>query len=231
MLSKTTARLDSARPSHARQLREVRSDTTADLDVIARLHGELLNFGPLAQLGELFIREICYGVHLRTGQMRAALYEISDRVVGFISYTPSSITFHRESIRRTWAYMVWVLARSIVQDPRRLRSLPKVMRVLLARRGERPNEGEPLGEILTLGALPTPQLFRQTGLVVAEELMKHAFAYFRSKRIYKVRGIIDADNRCSLRLCRRMGARFESYEQAGEMVVQVMFDLNELPVE
>ena len=88
----------SSKSTVAHGLRAVRYCDKQSLATIGRLHMELLHFGPMAHLGELFIREICYGIHLREGVLEATLYEVLGEPAGFVAYTPRSITFHRQGL-------------------------------------------------------------------------------------------------------------------------------------
>jgi ribosomal protein S18 acetylase RimI-like enzyme len=182
----------------------------------------------MAKLGELFIREIGYRINLETGRMKAALYEVDGRPVGFIGYTPFSVTFHRDALRSRWGYATLVLALSILREPRRLLRLPKVMRVMSSRREELKLGDEPLAELVAIGVLPafrSPDFVRREGLHIAEELVTHAASYFRAMGISRMRCIVDAGNKPALLFYHGLGAILEPYEQAGERAVHVWFDL------
>jgi len=213
------------------RLRTIKPGDQEDLATIAQLHMALLHFGPMSGLGKLFVREICYGVHLQDGLLRVGLYEINERPVGFVAYTSRSITFHRKALRSHWLYATWVLVISIVVDPRRLPRLLRALRVVFSRRAEQNLEQDPLGEIVAIGVLPdylTPEFVRRTGLQVSEELVVHVLSYFQQKGLRRMRMIVEADNKPALLFYHRLGARFEDYEQAGEPQVQLWFDLDKL---
>ena len=210
------------------RLREIDS-ATQDVASITGLHLELLGHGPMARLGELFLRRFCYGVLLRDGLMRAALFEVDGRPAGFVAYTSRSITFHREAIRRHWAYVAWLIALSVVRDPRLVARLLKAARLMFSRRAELDLGRDPLGEVLAIGVLPeyrTPEFVHRTGLRVGEELIAHVMSYFRSVGVDRARMVVEAHNKPALLFYHRLGGRgFDPYEHAGEPMVQVWFDL------
>lgn len=210
------------------QLREIDPKNQQDIATIAQLHMDLLNFGPMAGLGELFIREMCYAVPLKDGLIRVTLYEVEGQPAGFVAHTCRSITFHRSLLRVHWAYACGVLAVSLLRDPRRMLRLPRAVRVVLSRRGEKKLERDPLAEVVCICVRPeylTPEFIRRSGRHVGHELLAHAASYFTRVGLSKMRMIVDADNKATLLFYHRLGARFEPYEQAGEPKVHVWFDL------
>lgn len=216
-------------PAIEYRLREIEIDNKQDLATIARLHMELLDFGPMAGLGAFFIREICYRIQLQDGLLRVALYEVDHQPAGFVAYTPRSITFHRSSLSNHWVYVGAVLTLSILRDPRRLLRLLRAVRVVFSRRAEQELEQDPLGEVVCIGVRPaflTPAFVRRSGLRIGEELVRHAASYLQRAGIRKMRMIVDADNKVALFFYHRLGARLEPYEQAGEPQVHVWFDLH-----
>ncbi len=211
-------------------LREIDVANRHDVIAITGLHLGLLGHGPMARLGELFLRRFCYGVLLRDGLMRAALFEVDGRPAGFVAYTSRSITFHREAIRRRWAYVACLIALSVVRDPRLVARLLKAARLMFSRRAELNLGRDPLGEVLAIGVLPeyrTPEFVHRTGLRIGEELIAHAMSYFRSVGVDRVRMVVEAHNTPALFFYHRLGGRFEPYEHAGEPMVHVWFDLGE----
>ena len=68
----------------ALSLREIEAGG-ADLRTVSAMHMELLDFGPMAGLGEPFIRKACYGMHMRDGTLRCALCELDGDPVGFVA--------------------------------------------------------------------------------------------------------------------------------------------------
>lgn len=212
------------------ELREVSSNNKQDMATVARLHMELLDYGPMAGLGELFIRQVGYSIHLRDGLLKVALYEVAGRPAGFVAYTSRSITFHRSGLGKHWLYVMWILTISMLQDPRRLRRLLRAIRVIRSRRAEGNLGQDPLGEIVAIAVLPQyrkPEFTRRTGLRLAQELVAHARSRLKQAGVTKMRMVVDDDNKAALFFYHGLGAQLEPYEQAGEPKVQVWFELNE----
>src|SRR5437867_4286791 len=172
----------------------------------------------MARLGELFLRRFCYGVLLRDDRMRAALFEVDGRPAGFVAYTSRSITFHREAVGRHWAYVAWLIALSVVCDPRLVARLLRALRLMFSRRAELHLGRDPLGEVLAIGVLPaylTPEFVRRTSLRIGEELIAHLVAYFRRVGVDRMRMVVEAHNKAALLFYHRLGGSFEPYEHAG----------------
>jgi ribosomal protein S18 acetylase RimI-like enzyme len=209
-------------------MREVDPGCKEDLRELSRLHMKLLGHGPMAQLGEFFLRRFCYTVLIEEGLLRAALFETEGRPAGFIAYTPWSITFHRRAIRKHWLYVGFLVVVSFLRDSRLLRPFVKALRLMVSRRSEITLGSDPLGEIVAIGVLPefrTASFVRQTGLRISEELVEYAALYFRRAGIDTMRMIVEASNRPALLFYNSLGARFEPYEQMGEPMIHARFDL------
>lgn len=210
------------------RLREIDPAHQRDVAAITRLHLTLLGHGPMARLGELFLRRFCYTLLVRDGFMRAALFEVDGCPAGFVAYTDRSITFHRQAIRRHALFVGWLIALSVLGDPRLVPRLLKAVRLMFSRRAERDLARDPLGEVLAIGVLPeyrTPQFVKRTALRIGEELLAHVAAYFRQVGVDRMRMVVEAHNTPALLFYHRLGGRFEPYEHAGEPMIHVWFDL------
>ena len=210
-------------------VREVDPRCQQDVHELTRLHMLLLGHGPMAQLGEFFLRRFCYTVLIKEGLMRAALFEVEGRSAGFVAYTPWSITFHRRAIAKHWLYVGFLVAVSFLRDPRLLRRLVKAMKLMVSRRSEVALGRDPQGEIVAIGVLSefrSPRFLRETGLRISEALVAYAVSYFRRAGIGEMRMIVEATNKPTLFLYHSLGARFEPYEQMGEPMIHVRFDLD-----
>lgn len=209
-------------------LRAVDPRSADDVAALTRLHMALLGHGPMARLGERFLRDVCYGVLARDRLLRAALFEVDDQPAGFVAWTNRSITFHRHALRRHALRVAWALARSLADEPRRAGRLGKALWLMASRRAERELARDPLGEVLSIGVLPeyrTPQFLHRTGLRIGEALVRHVMTALRRERVAVMRMVVEAHNTPTLLLYHALGARFEPYAHAGEPMVQVWFDL------
>jgi len=212
------------------RIREIMAGDVADLDAVARMHLELLDFGPMSALGLRFVRDICYQMLLADGVLRLALYEVHGRPAGFVAYTSRSVRFHRVSLNKHWPRVGLAAARAIAHDPRRIKGLLRSLRVVRSRREHQ--ERDPLGEVVVLAAKPEflhPRFARRSGVRVSEELEKYALDRLRGLGVSRVRMIVDVDNKPALLLHHRLGGRFERSELGGAPQLQVWFDLDEDP--
>jgi len=213
------------------KIRDIDPNSKKDLSTVTQLHLELLPFGPMAQLGELFLRRFCYTVLLRESLMRAAICEVDGYPVGFIAYTTRSITFHRTAISGHLGHVAFLATLSVIRDPHVALRLPKAVRLMFSRRSEKALAKDPLAEVLAIGVLPEyrkPTFIRRTGLRISRELVAHAGSYFRNTGLKRMRMIIDVDNKPTILFYHGLGGRFEPYEQAGQPSVHVWLDVNRL---
>lgn len=209
------------------EIREVSADQTADLATVSALHMKLLPFGPIAGLGEQFVRELGYRVHLRDGSLHVALCEVAGEPAGFVAYTSQSVRFHRSSLQKHFFRAAWVLLRSILRDPSTLRRLGPALHMVRSRSGENISYSDPLGEIVTIAIRPhfvRPEIVQRLGRRLSEELLSHAVRSLCRDGVSKVRAIIDADNRAALIFYRQLGARLEPYEDSRRPQMQVWLD-------
>ena len=217
-----------AEPPVGYRIREIDPAGRQDIATVSRLHLVLLDWGPMARFGEFFLRRFCYTVLLRDGLMRAALFEVDGRPAGFVAYTSRSITFHRQAIRRHAAYAAWLIALSVLRDPRVLPRLFKALRLMFSRRAELHLGQDPLGEILAIGVLPeyrTPQFVHRADLRIGEALIAHVVTALQRMGVGRLRAVVDASNKAALLFYHQLGGRFEPYERAGDPMVHVWFDL------
>jgi ribosomal protein S18 acetylase RimI-like enzyme len=210
------------------RLREIDPSVAADVAAVTRLHLTLLGHGPIARLGEPFLRRFCYTTLLTDGLMRVALFEVDGQPAGFAGYTSRSITFHRVAIRRHAARVAWLVAVSVLRNVRRLPRMGKAVWLMLSRRAERELAQDPLGEIIAIGVLPEYRgapYARGHGVDIGEELVTHVMTQLRREGVTRMRMVVEAHNTPALLFYHRLGARFESYQHAGEPMVHVWFDL------
>jgi len=185
------------------QLREVDPANQDDVAAITRLHLTLLGHGPMARLGELFLRRFCYTVLIKDGLLRAALYEVDGRPAGFIAYTTRSITFHRIAVRRHWVYVALLTIISVARDPRILLHLLKGIRLTL------------------LPEYRSREFVRRTGRRISCELFARTREYFRREKIASFRLLVEADNREALLFYHAMGCSFR-HAPNGEQTVELI---------
>ena len=218
--------------NHTHRIREIACNDREVMDRVADLHIELLGFGPMAALGRRFIRDACYVNNMLDGQLRVAVYEIDDEIGGFVAYTDRSISFHRSSLKKHWFKTGMTLLVSLLEDPRRIAALWRALAVLGSRRSEQERVGvDPMGEVVCIAVQPgylKPEFRNESGSRPGDALVAYAAQRLKELGVDEMRMIVDTDNKAVLFMYRALGARFESYEQAGEPQVQVWFDVNKL---
>jgi len=212
-------------------IRDVVPMNRQDVAAVARLHMELFrDIGPMAQLGELFVREFCYATLIRDGLIKAAICEVDGEPAGMVAYTDRSISFHRSAISGHFLYVVWLTLYSLLRHPSTFLRLPRALKLMLSRRGEQQLLGEdPMAEVLAVGVLPefrTPQFIRSTGLRVGDALQDYVIEFFRGLELDRVRMVVDADNTPALFYWHRAGGHFEPYEHGGKPSILIWLDLN-----
>jgi ribosomal protein S18 acetylase RimI-like enzyme len=131
-------------------------------------------------------------------------------------------------MRRSWFTAAVELVKAGLRQWRTPGKVLRAVRVLLSRRQEEQQAPDANGEVVCVAVRPAylqPKFARTTGLRASEELVCYAGRELARERVAGMRMLVDADNKPVLFLYHRLGARFEPYEQAGEPMVQVWFDL------
>jgi len=221
--------LDSDKPSYF--IRRVDFDDEESMQIIAEMHMELLHFGPMAALGERFIREICYQKLVQDGVMQVAILEIDGAAAGFIAYTPLPYEFHKGIMYRNFFRASYLAMLSLLQRPSRIIRLLRVARTIMARVDESVRHEPNLGEIVCIAVRPAylkSSVIKDIGIRVPDELLRFAAReLFEKKQVRRLRMIVDAENRHALFLYHRLGARFEQRVWAGEDKTDVQFELSQ----
>ena len=208
--------------------REIAAGDQAGLEVIGSLHMELLGYGPMAGLGERFVREICYRAHMRDELLRVTLATVDGRPAGFVAYTPYSATFHRSGLSRHLLRAGFETALAVASRPSRLIRLLRALKVLGSRRAENQRVDDSMGEVVCIAVRPDylkPAFARASGVRLSEALVSLSAAYLRRAGRERMRMLVDADNRPVLMLYHLLGAHFTPYSLGGEPMVEVDFDL------
>jgi len=207
---------------------EVHPDDEQALSEVAAMHMELLDFGPMAGLGLRFIRDVGYRLHLEDGLLSVAICRVAGEPAGFVAYTDRSVSFHRSSLGRHFLKVSWILMLSLLADPRRIVKLVRALKVVGSRRSEQQRFADPLGEVVAIAVLRkflSRNYADENGKRMSESLVVYAQKRLRTRGVDSMRMLVDADNKGALFFYHGMGARLDAYEQAGEPMVEVWFDL------
>lgn len=214
-------------PAPAIRIREVDAADEAGLRAVSRLHEALLDFGPLAALGADFLRVVAYRAPVRDGLLRLAVVESDGDAVGFVAWTADSARFHAEALRRHILLAGFQVLLAMVRDPRRLRAVPRILRVVLSRAGDHEDRSR-FGEIIGIGVQPeaaTPAFRRRTGRWLSRDLVAHAAGELHHAGKDQLRMYVASENTRTLLLYQFLGATFDRVEHGGEPTTAVTFDL------
>jgi ribosomal protein S18 acetylase RimI-like enzyme len=195
-------------------IREIKPADTAGLDT-------------MAQFGDRFIREMCYATPMHDGLLRVALVEVDNQPAGFIAYTGQAQIFYQAQFRHHLIRAGWMVGLALLQAPRRLLHIPRVIQVLLARDKLPDSYENTQAEVLCIGVRPqylTPAFVRKSGQRISRMLLDHAFSQLRSN-YDRVRMVVDADNRPALFFYHGLGADLTPCQYGGVPSVLVLFDL------
>lgn len=208
-------------------IRDLGPDDDAGLRAVAALHEELMSFGPLAALGADFLRTVCYRAPMRGGLLSVALAEVDGVPAGFLAWTAESDRFHAEAVRSNLGVAAAQGARALLRDPRRLRAVPRILRVMRSRVDDGEDRGS-YGEVIGLVARPefvTPAFRRRTRTWISRDLVAHAAAALHGGGRTQLRMFVAAENTRALLLYQVLGAEFAPVEHGGEPTVAVTFVL------
>jgi len=211
-------------------IREVDADDSRTIGHVARLHIELLGFGPLAAFGPRLVREFGYRLPMKNGLLELAVYEAEGDIGGFVAYTADPDALHSTAVGRSWPRLTVLMLASLIESPRRLHDLARAVRIWRSRAPEPEGGTRGLGEIAAIAARPEYvgiQFVRQHKLRVSEVLLDHAIAAFRRQKLTRLRGLLHADNPAPQLMYGRRGARFRHFEQAGVGMVDAILDLRD----
>jgi ribosomal protein S18 acetylase RimI-like enzyme len=208
-------------------LREIEPTDDAALRAVADLHTSLMSFGPLAPLGPGFLRVVAYRAPMRERLLRVAMAEVDGEPVGFVAFTEDSAAFHAEAMRRHWFLAGSRLLGALVKDPRRLRAVPRISRVMRSR-VYGGGGAKPFGEVIGLAALPdavNAEFRKRTGRWISRDLIAYAAQELHKIGRTELRMFVAAENTATLLLYQFLGARFEPLKHGGEPTIAVTFDL------
>lgn len=210
------------------QIREISAGDRKDLAEVAKLHMESLFFGPLAGLGETFVRQIGYAAPMKDGRLNVALYEVDGETAGFIAFTDKALELQTRTIREHWASAAWILAEHFLRHPHRVGGLLRAVRASVAHREESGAAEGLYGEVAALVVRPeycTADFYRRARVRISEELIRYAAACLKRAGMRTLRTFVDADNRPVLMVYNRFGARFENVQYGGVPTVRVALNL------
>jgi ribosomal protein S18 acetylase RimI-like enzyme len=162
---------------------------------LAELHATLLPTSPISLLGRPFMERFYYAILPREGLIFGALAYVNHQPAGFVVATHDPARFMRSALRRWWPSLVWVVGTSVLLAPKSISAVREALRVMMSRCPAR--DGEPQGEILSLGVLSTfreAHFVRQSGLRLSNDLLNNAVARLQAKGIRAIHATVSAEN-------------------------------------
>jgi ribosomal protein S18 acetylase RimI-like enzyme len=207
------------------RIRKVAPTDEAGMRAVGVLHEQLLPFGPLAALGADFLRVVAYRAPLRDGLLQLAVVEADGVPVGFAAYTADSGRFHGEAVRRHMALAGWQGFVALARDPRRVRAVPRILRVLRSRVGDGEDRSG-YGELIGLAVLPeyvSAEFRKRSGRWLSRDLIAYAADELHRAGKGRLRIFVAAGNTRTLLLYQFLGGTFERVEHGGEPTVAVDF--------
>ncbi len=217
------------RPQSGPALRELDPDRPQDVRAVARMHLDLLSWGPMAGLGLPFLEGYCYRVLVRDGLMNAALAEVDGRPAGFVVYTGRPGGFLSQALRRhPWRAAAAVLA-SLAARPQAFLKLGRAVSApLFHLSGRAASLPMAEGEILAIGVYPEYRslpFLQATGRRIGRELYDHALSRLRALGKRSVHMDVDAFNREALLFYHALGGRFQAFRRGADDMYRILFEL------
>lgn len=195
------------------ELRRFGAGEPPDARDISNLHAALLPDSPVTRLGAGFREKFYYKDLPDLGHVFGVVAYVEGRAAGFVAATHDSDGFMGSALRQRGLRVAWVIAEALLGDLRRIQAVWEASRIHSDRnqfRGRGGAERVPIGEILSLGVLPS---FRdaafqsRSGLHIGQDLAGCVMEIFRAQGAAKVRVIVDEDNLHAQRFYEKLGWR------------------------
>jgi hypothetical protein len=169
---------------------------------VSKLHHQLLEESPIAQLGNEFMTKFYYSKLVETGLIRCDLYVHKGNCAGFIAYTKYPFTFMAKGLNQFFICLTFLLIKSIILNPYRLKVIFQVMRQNRKRQSFG-NECK-IGEVLSFGVLKDYRGLKDgiNSLRISHLLFRNTMEYFRNEGYRKLQVCVKKDNKKALKFYR-----------------------------
>jgi hypothetical protein len=219
-----------APPAFVHGIRAIDPNDERDTATAARLHAALFGeIGPIAQLGEHLLQRYCYNHLVRTGLMKAVLFEVDGQAAGLAAYTGDPVGLHRAALRSHLPFLAKETLRALLREPALVTRLPAAARLIWDRRREElPQTPARFAEMLAFGVLEpfrSRAFVRRTGLWIPSLLLDHVLYDARSMGFLEGRGVVLESNTAAVAFFTSRADRVEPYPTAERPSIQVWFDL------
>jgi hypothetical protein len=190
----------------------------SDVGAVATLHESLLEGSPLARMGARFLRECFYSRMLADRLYDCLICRADGRIVGFLTYTDRPADFMSQGLRRHFFSIARIMVTSVVLQPRQLRDLLFVAR-LIRDRSATPQNGalRNSAEALSLAVSEADQKLIPVGGTtrVAVRLFHEMASDLRERGAHRIVLHVDPKNRAANMFYSALGCRFQSTTHAG----------------
>lgn len=221
--------IDNSVREYSLQLLEPDMPSACAVD-IATLHAALLPHSPVVLLGKPFMQRFYYTVLPREHLICGAVAYYRGTPVGFIVATHDPASFMSKALRKHWAMLTLLVARSLITQPGSITGLWEALQIM--RHLPKQKKLSDVGELLSFGVLPEyakRKFVKQTGLHISMDLQNAVEAQLRLQGTRRLRSLVDQDNTVARLFYKGLGWRQESGLVAGwkQPVVEYYKQLDE----
>ena len=182
---------------------------------MAKLHEELLG-GPIPQLGYQFMTKFYYSKLIKTELIKCDLYKHEDKYVAFSVYTKYPFTFMEEGKRRFFLYLCYLISKSVIMDPRRLKTIFQVMKMNSKRIVNKVDAN--VGDLISFGVLEKYAKLKDeaTEMRISNLLFERTAEYFRKNGFLRMQGTVGKVNKLAIYMWLSRGAKITNDNWGGE---------------
>jgi ribosomal protein S18 acetylase RimI-like enzyme len=191
----------------------------SDVEAVSSLHEQFLGDSPVARMGPRFVRDVYYSKLLKDGLYDCMVCRSGGRVVAFLSYTDRPLDLMSRGLKRHFFSVAWSVGRTVLTDPKRLRDVIYVMRIMGDHDETKGDKAllEGASEALSMAVLPEFQNVVPEGgkSRVAVRLIETMAADLRERKVRDIAFYVDPANRAANLLYSAMGCKFEKVMHGG----------------
>ncbi|MGQ0640536.1 MAG: hypothetical protein ACT4P6_07160 [Gemmatimonadaceae bacterium] len=190
-----------------------------DVEAVSGLHEQFLGDSPVAKMGPAFVRDVYYSKLLKDGLYDCLVCRSGGRVVAFLSYTDRPLDLMSRGLKGHFFAVAWSVGRTVVMNPRRLRDVLYVMRIMGDHNDATGDKAllDGAAEALSMAVLPDFQNVVPEGgkSRIAVRLIESMAADLRARKVRDIAFYVDPANRAANLLYSAMGCKFEKVMHGG----------------
>ncbi|MGH7712051.1 MAG: hypothetical protein ACREOG_12245, partial [Gemmatimonadaceae bacterium] len=169
--------------------------------------------------GPAFVRDVYYSKLLQDGLYDCLVCRSGGRVVAFLSYTDRPLDLMSRGLKRHFFAVAWSVGRTVLVNPKRLRDVLYVMRIMGDHDESKGDRAllDGASEALSMAVLPEFQNTVPEGgkSRVAVRLIESMAADLRERKVRDIAFYVDPANRAANLLYSAMGCKFEKVMHGG----------------